>query len=110
MSEYKVSIYLILDPSYVEIHDIIMDSLKDDLKTLYSCVQVNRAFCKLFVPILWRNPFKFVKKDHLINSELIGIRDLPTSRAYFKYHTFIKEFELNPLQKGMRLWTSTYLS
>src|SRR2546430_1149605 len=82
--------------------------------TLYSCIRVNRFFCRNFVPILWRNPFKFVKndeqlikifntlihcldqpdKEHLINKELIGIIELPTPNAYFKYHTFIREFEL----------------
>ena len=104
-------------------------SWNDDIITLYSCIQVNRAFCRTLVPILWRNPFKFVKDDdrlikifntlihcldptnksYLVFRELIKIKDLPTPKAYFKYHTFIKEFELNPLQRGMRLWTLEYL-
>src|SRR4051812_8577789 len=30
-----------------------------NLKTLYSCITVNRAFCQLIIPILWSNPFDF---------------------------------------------------
>ncbi|GES97898.1 hypothetical protein GLOIN_2v1883823 [Rhizophagus clarus] len=126
-----MDIYSILDQSYAECHDIIMNHLQDDVNTLYSCILVNRRFCRIFIPILWKNPFKFVKKEknlieifntlihclelndkhRLITERLINIRDLPTtSKAYFKYHSFIKEFELNPLQKGMRLWISKYIT
>jgi hypothetical protein len=123
------NIYSILDQSYAECHDIITYYLQDDLNTLYSCILVNRRFCRIFIPILWKNPFKFITKENklleifntiihcfelrdkqrLIHERLIKIKDLPTtSKAYFKYHNFIKEFELNPIQKGMRLWTTKY--
>ncbi|CAG8703866.1 8795_t:CDS:1, partial [Funneliformis mosseae] len=29
---------------------------------------------------------------------------------YFKYHTFIKDFELNRLQRAMRLWATENLA
>ncbi|GBB98508.1 hypothetical protein RclHR1_03250002 [Rhizophagus clarus] len=123
-------IITILDPAYSECHEIIMNPLKDDLITLYSCILVNRSFCRVFIPILWRNPFKFVKdnkgltsiintlihclnpsiKNDLVDKELILLEELPTSQTYFKYHTLIKEFELNPLQKGIRLWVTYHLS
>src|SRR6185437_3904677 len=131
--ENKFSIYSILDQNYAECHDIITNYLENDLNTLCSCIQVNRSFCRIFVPILWKNPFKFVNhnkddkliqiintlihcldpsdKRRLINEELLRIEDLPaTSKTYFKYHTLIKEFELNPLQKGIRLWILKYLT
>ncbi len=129
MLKEKAGVIIILGQNYRECHEIITNSLKDEIIILYSCIQVNRAFCRTFVPILWRNPFKFVKDDdrlikifntlihcldptnksYSVFRELIKIKDLPTPKAYFKYHTFIKEFELNPLQRGMRLWTSEYL-
>src|SRR4051794_7267607 len=130
MSESKAAdIITILDSSYRECHEIIMSVLKDDLNTLYSCIRVNRSFCRIFIPILWKNPFKFVKDDdklikifntlihcldptnksYLTFKGSIEIKDLPTPKAYFNYHTLIREFELNPLQRGMRLWTSKYL-
>ncbi|GBB83352.1 hypothetical protein RclHR1_10080005 [Rhizophagus clarus] len=125
------AIYSILDQSYAECHDIIMNNLQNDVNTLYSCILVNRRFCRIFIPILWKNPFKFVKKEkklieifntlihcleltdkqQLITERLINIVELPTTlKAYFKYHSFIKEFELNSLLKGMRLWISKYIT
>ncbi|CAG8615774.1 16926_t:CDS:2 [Funneliformis caledonium] len=115
----KVDIIAILSQNYRECHEIIMNILKNDLHTLYSCIRVNRSFCRIFIPILWRNPFKFIKKDkklvQLFNT-LVRCLD-PSIKAYlklvgstfFKYHTYIKEFELNPLQRAMELWTSANL-
>ncbi|PKC62267.1 hypothetical protein RhiirA1_465389 [Rhizophagus irregularis] len=126
-----MDIYSILDPRYAECHDIITNYLQDDLNTLYSCILVNRRFCRIFIPILWKNPFKFIKsqeklleffntiihcleindKQLLIKEKLIKIQDLPTTtKAYFEYNKFIKEFELNPIQKGMRLWITKYIT
>jgi hypothetical protein len=131
MTENKENIITILDPAYSECYEIIMNLLKDDIITLYSCILVNRSFCRIFIPVLWRNPFKFVKEDNklikiintlihclnpsikndLVNKDLMILEDIPiTSQIYFKYHTLIKEFELNPLQRGIRLWTSNHLS
>ncbi|CAG8517459.1 15981_t:CDS:2 [Funneliformis mosseae] len=120
MTEIKTDILTILTLSYQECYDIIIDSLKNELPTLYSCINVNRSFCRIFIPILWSNPFKFIKTDQkliqIFNTLIhcldpsIKIKEIPTSKAYFDYHTLIKEFELNPLQKGLRLWTLKYLS
>ncbi|RGB36919.1 hypothetical protein C1646_813695 [Rhizophagus diaphanus] len=126
-----MDIYSILDPRYAECQDIITNYLQDDLNTLYSCILVNRRFCRIFIPILWNNPFKFIKRQEklleffntiihcleindkqlLIKEKLIKIQDLPTTtKAYFEYNKFIKEFELNPIQKGMRLWITKYIT
>ncbi|CAG8474263.1 12694_t:CDS:2 [Funneliformis mosseae] len=126
MSGSKANLNTILDQSYRECHDIILNSLKNDLQTLYSCIRVSRSFCRTFIPILWMNPFKFVKdEDRLVQifntlihcldqtwlvRQSIEIEQLLTPKAYFKYHTFIKEFELNTLQKAMRIWISIHLS
>jgi hypothetical protein len=42
--------------------NIILDELKDDLNSLYSCILVNRFWCTIGVQILWKNPY-----DILIN-------------------------------------------
>src|SRR5438874_10619987 len=53
--------------------DCISDILKfldDDLDTLYSCLFVNRLWCRMTVPVLWSNPFRFnfnEKSVHLIH-------------------------------------------
>jgi hypothetical protein len=40
---------------------LIFEELKDDNNTLYSCLSTNRTLCKIAVPILWKNPWKFLK-------------------------------------------------
>ncbi|GES82536.1 hypothetical protein GLOIN_2v1696354 [Rhizophagus clarus] len=46
----------------------IFESIYDDYKTLYSCLLVNRLFCKIAVPVLWRNTWYFGYDDHVIKS------------------------------------------
>src|SRR6266540_7215764 len=114
---------------YLEIHDLIIIPLKNDLNTLYSCIRVNRSFCRIFIPILWRNPFKFIKDEkklipilhtlihclaasditYYTRQQRIPINNLPTQKTFFKYNTLMREFELNTLQKGRRLWDEKYL-
>ena len=40
-----------------EITNHIIQYFRDDLKTLYSCILVNRHLCRIAIPILWKNPF-----------------------------------------------------
>ena len=35
----------------------IIRYLKNDLKSLYSCIFVNRFWCRVAIPILWEDPF-----------------------------------------------------
>ncbi|PKY48241.1 hypothetical protein RhiirA4_463785 [Rhizophagus irregularis] len=35
---------------------LILEELQNDNKTLYSCLLVNRTWCKAVTPILWKNP------------------------------------------------------
>src|SRR2546421_310809 len=39
-----------------------------DRKSLYKCLFVNRYYCKLSIPIIWREPFRFT---HSENSSLV---------------------------------------
>jgi hypothetical protein len=36
---------------------LIFEELKDDSKSLFSCLMVNRPWCETVIPILWRNPW-----------------------------------------------------
>jgi hypothetical protein len=33
--------------------------LQDDIKTLFTCLFINKLWCQITVPILWRDPWKF---------------------------------------------------
>ncbi|CAG8576820.1 7408_t:CDS:2 [Ambispora gerdemannii] len=39
--------------------NIIAHLVKDDANTLFSCLLVSRIWCRLIIPILWRNPFHY---------------------------------------------------
>jgi hypothetical protein len=36
----------------------IFEEFKDDKRTLFSCLLVNRTWCEIIVPILWKDPWK----------------------------------------------------
>src|ERR1043166_2731827 len=40
-----------------ELTDHILQYLRNDIKSLYSCALVNRYFCRISIPILWEDPF-----------------------------------------------------
>ena len=40
---------------------LIFEELHCDKSSLYSCLLVNRLWCKTVVPILWRDPWKWLK-------------------------------------------------
>jgi hypothetical protein len=35
----------------------VIKYFRNDFSTLYSCVSVNRLWCRLAIPLLWENPF-----------------------------------------------------
>src|SRR2546430_4294362 len=41
------------------IHEIVL-YLKDDKKSLYSCLLVSRDWCREAIRLLWRQPFRFI--------------------------------------------------
>jgi hypothetical protein len=38
---------------------LISKELQDDEKALYSCLLVNKTWCEIFVPLLWKNPWRY---------------------------------------------------
>src|SRR5437762_279984 len=44
---------------------IIFTELENDKSSLYSCILVNRFWCRIAVPILWKTPFDFKKETYL---------------------------------------------
>jgi hypothetical protein len=42
---------------------LIFKELKNDGKTLFSSLLVNKTWCETIIPILWNNPWKFLKEE-----------------------------------------------
>src|ERR1051325_10040123 len=40
-----------------EMTNYILQHLRNDSRSLYSCIQVNRLFCRIAIPLLWEDPF-----------------------------------------------------
>src|ERR1043166_9025211 len=75
---------------------LILEELKNDRKSLHSCLLVNRAWCDATVPILWRNPLKFClnnsEKNILFNVILLHL---------------LKEYKDNLKNQGINLFVKT---
>src|SRR3954452_20820785 len=53
---------------------LILEELQDDLKSLFSCLMVNRIWCETAVPVLWRNPWHYrIKNSDKNKSYLFAI-------------------------------------
>ncbi|CAB4407617.1 unnamed protein product [Rhizophagus irregularis] len=46
---------------------IFFKELQDDKNTLYSCLLVNKTWCEIIIPILWKNPWKKRNEKILFN-------------------------------------------
>src|ERR1043166_9173268 len=46
-----------------EITHYIVQYLRNDLKSLYSCILVNRFLCRITIPILWEDPFSVTIRE-----------------------------------------------
>src|SRR3954471_6464562 len=42
---------------------IIIIELRNEQGSLYSCILVNRSWCRIAMPILWQNPFGALDED-----------------------------------------------
>ncbi len=92
-----------------EITNDIIQYLQNDLKSLYSCVLVNRLLCRIATPILWEDPFSVICQDgypyNLLNTYLsffnendqtklkdfgIIINSPSFKKPLFNYPSFIK--------------------
>jgi hypothetical protein len=75
-----------------DIFYLIFKEFIDDEKTLYSCLLVNKTFCEIIVPILWNNPWKFLRLEkeklflHTIISHLSKeSRNSLSKRIFYQY-------------------------
>ena len=46
-----------------EITNYIIQYLRNDFKSLHSCIFVNRFLCRITIPILWEDPFSITCQE-----------------------------------------------
>src|SRR5215471_5648755 len=92
---------------------LIFEELKDDGNTLFSCLLVNKNWFYIIIPILWKNPWKYLKKNLVLlkvimshlseesrnNIENQNILVLTTSyqKPLFKYLSFCKHLNFKTI-------------
>jgi len=82
--------------------------LQNDGNSLYSLSSVNITWCKIIIPILWKNPWKYLnklKKESLLNVIISHLSDeardnlFPTyEKPLFNYIGFCRHLELSNLK------------
>ncbi|RIB23733.1 hypothetical protein C2G38_799357 [Gigaspora rosea] len=104
-----------------ELMENILNNLKKDPNSLYSCSLVSRHWCKMSIPILWQNPFLFNQKPLYISEYFSSLDEdeiyilkeyginLKISRKLFNYAKFLKDLNLSNLESKARVWTSLNL-
>ena len=62
-----------------EITNYIIQYLRNDLKSLYSCILVNRHLCRITIPMLWEDPFSVICQEgsscNLLDTYLLFFND-----------------------------------
>ncbi|CAI2181351.1 15353_t:CDS:1 [Funneliformis geosporum] len=107
---------------YPEMTLFVLKYLRDDLKSLYSCILVNRSLCRMTIPILWENPFElkcldgkrdFIKNYFIFFSRLerkklieFGAKIEPISTPLFNYPSFIKTLDTFRMELHVINWVN----
>ncbi|KAF0485493.1 RNI-like protein [Gigaspora margarita] len=100
----------------LECYYIIFNNLQYNYKNLYSCALVNRQWCRIIIPILWRDPKNHFKNLKLIKIFLLTLNvkeqsllipfkiTLPNHpKPLFEYTNYITSVN-NDLYDGVRNW------
>ncbi|CAG8477329.1 10238_t:CDS:1 [Cetraspora pellucida] len=113
-----------VDPPFLpdDVINIIFEYLP--FSSRFNCL-VNRSWCRLMIPILWRSPFKWISKRGLNDKYIYLIRTYlscldPVTKAnlrqagiklprnpkqpLFRYHQYLKEFNFRDIQTCIRIW------
>ncbi|UZO26920.1 uncharacterized protein OCT59_019132 [Rhizophagus irregularis] len=101
----------------------IIEYFQNDYSTLHSCILVNKLWCRLAIPLLWKNPFsiptgnynfieiylynlnKYLKE---ILNEYQIIDSLLTSNTLFNYPSYIKYLNISKINPSIELWLKAH--
>src|SRR6266536_300167 len=80
---------------------LLFEELQDDSKSLFSCLLVNRLWCEVVIPILWRDPWCY--EDNINYRKKSSLYYIIT----FSLPNDIKEFLTS---QGIQLYPISYQS
>ncbi|RIA94287.1 hypothetical protein C1645_873551 [Glomus cerebriforme] len=88
---------------------IIFTELQEDSASLYSCILVNRFWCRIAVPILWKHPYNYrkISRDKLYN---VIIHLLPQSSKQLLFDNNIDLPSLSTISNKSLFNYISYLS
>ncbi|CAB5179781.1 unnamed protein product [Rhizophagus irregularis] len=103
-----------------ELTNEIIKNFQNDYSTLYSCVLVNRLWCRLAIPLLWENPFSIPTGNYnFIEVYLYNLNDclksklneyhitdhyLLPSNTLFNYPSFIRYLSMCKIASSIDRW------
>ncbi|PKY29163.1 hypothetical protein RhiirB3_445687 [Rhizophagus irregularis] len=110
-----------------EVMQNIIENLRDDIKSLYSCILINRNCCFLATPLLWEDPFSVKYRNNLshhfidtyfsflnendknkVNKIKFHKSDIKSSyKPLFNYHTLIKTLDTFRMELHIICWLNT---
>ncbi|GES90041.1 hypothetical protein GLOIN_2v1877952 [Rhizophagus clarus] len=100
---------------------LIFEELQDDKKTLYSSLSIDKTCCEIIVPILWRNPWKYLTKENIfilfkivishltdesknnLKAHGIDFSTISYQKLLFNYISFCKHLDLNAIDSVIRI-------
>ncbi|RIA90118.1 hypothetical protein C1645_823809 [Glomus cerebriforme] len=99
---------------------IIFTKLQNDPDSLYSCILVNRFWCRIAVQILWKNPYGYKKislkklnnsifnmlpitsKQYLLKDNIKSSLNINLNKPLFNYISFFSNISLHIIKDTMR--------
>src|SRR5688572_8620931 len=85
-----------------EVSTYIIQNLRNDFNTLYSCALVNRFWCRLAIPLLWEDPFSVKYRENL------SFHFLDTYFLFLNDNDKIKVKEIKPYEFDSNLHTPLF--
>ncbi|KAF0484663.1 hypothetical protein F8M41_022923 [Gigaspora margarita] len=105
-----------------ELVENIFKNVNNDNYSLYSCALVSRHWCRISIPIIWQDPFKYAERNTFIskyfssldeNEKLIlknhGINE-EFSKTLFDYAKFLKVLDLSRISIYVKKWIESQLA
>jgi hypothetical protein len=113
---------------YRDILYLIFEELQDDKKSLALCLTVNKNWCEVIIPILWKNPWRYYltneKMKLLLNTIILHLSDeakndlsqnydfftISYKKPSFNYISFCKHLNLEIIENIIEEILNTHIN